>query len=224
MSTEILGPGGRPCPQCGTALALDQRYCLACGARTADARLAFAQILAERERPEILPAVGATPAGGWFVGSALPREETVGDRLRANTGLIAGVGVLLLAMLIGVMIGSRFGDDGDLAKALAGQKPQIIQVGGAAPAAAAPVATTAADTSGATTNDGSPSPAGKKASSSPAKPSTATNGDLKKLDGLSGKEYQKQIDKLGKNISTGGKAPPKDNKPAAGGGDFEEIG
>jgi hypothetical protein len=54
-------------------------------------------------------------------------------------------------------------------------------------------------------------------------PPSATNG-LRDLQRLSGKAYQRQIDKLGKKISTGGKPPPKDHKAPAGGGSFQDIG
>ena len=52
----------------------------------------------------------------------------------------------------------------------------------------------------------------------------ATKYAEKNLDKLTGKAAQKAADKLGKTIATGGKAPKKDSKPAAGGGDFADIG
>jgi len=58
----------------------------------------------------------------------------------------------------------------------------------------------------------------------PAKGSKATNKTTQSLNKLSGKAYQKQAQKLPKVLGTGGKAPPKDNKPAAGGGAFQTIG
>ena len=47
-----------PCPTCGAAMAADQRYCLACGNRRAEARLDYLEIL--RGRPTA--AVPAAPA------------------------------------------------------------------------------------------------------------------------------------------------------------------
>ena len=64
---------GVPCAECGAPLAEDQRYCLNCGQRRADARLPFLEVLetrfrpsANRKRPE-QPAVQASKsrvAGG----------------------------------------------------------------------------------------------------------------------------------------------------------------
>lgn len=219
MNTEIVNPGGRPCAQCGSPLAEDQRYCLTCGARAPETRLAFVDILRAPARPDVLPAASAT---NWYApplfAAAAP---TFGDRLRTNAGLIAGVGVLLLAMLIGVLIGSRFGQGDELAEAIAGQRPQVIQVGAPAAAAAAPAAASTSTVSSPGTAATKVKNSGAATSKAPVK---ATNDAVQNLDKLSGKAYQKQVDKLGKNIPTGGAAPPKDNKPAAGGGSFEEIG
>lgn len=227
----LFGPDGEPCASCGTPLAADQRYCLSCGARRADARLPFLDILRE-EPPTLVPFATAVH------GAPPVAEAGLAARARENTGLIASVGVLLIAMLIGVLIGSGFGnDDSDAARAsAANQKPIVVSVGQAAAAPAAAAATT--DTTATDPTDGSPSSttskgsadsasksdASSKADEAKVKPKAVSQTKLKSLDKLSGKDYQKQVDKLGKNIATGGKAPPKDNKPAAGGGDFEDIG
>jgi hypothetical protein len=167
--------------------------------------------------------MGAVGGGGYGV---IPvGGGTVNDRLRRNAPLMGLVGILLLALLIGVLLGHWAGDNPPAAAA-ASPRPQVIQVGGAAaaPAAAAPAATTPAETT-ATTTETTEKSSSKSDSSSAKEPApVAPTSGVKDLDKLSGKEYQKKIDKLGKTISTGGKAPPKDNKPAAGGGDFEDIG
>jgi hypothetical protein len=214
---------GEPCGSCGAPLAADQRYCLACGTRRADARLPFLDILRHDATGHAAPL--AAPAA-----AAVPVLSTgVAERARANTGLIAGVGVLLLAMLIGVLVGSGLGN-GDSATAAADPKPVVVSVGGvaAAPAVAA-TATTGADAAAAAddpaSSGGTKKPKAKKAAEkTTVKVQKASPEKLKSLDKLSGTAYQKQIDKLGKNIAVGGTAPPQDNKPAAGGGDFEDIG
>lgn len=231
-ATPTLFAGdGEPCANCGAPLAADQRYCLTCGHRRAAARLPFLDILREEPATQLVPL--HQPIG---VGGAVPPPEGFADRARANTGLIAGVGVLLLAMLIGVLIGSGFGrDDGNAA--FANQKPVVVSVGGgaAAPAAVAPTATTPTDTGAATTpttpttdttaaDPSTSDDSSAKSAEKTVKPKAVSKSKIKSLDKLSGKEYQKEIDKLGKNIASGGKAPPKDNKPAAGGGDFQDIG
>ncbi|MCW3038255.1 MAG: hypothetical protein JWM31_160, partial [Solirubrobacterales bacterium] len=170
------------------------------------------------------------------VGQAVPPPYggTLGERAQANTGLIAGVGVLLLAMLIGVLVGTGLGQDNGSSAAAAAQKPVVVSVGGgAAPAAAAASAAAPTDTGAGTTTPAGTSKKTKSsatssssADSGPAtiKPKTVSKSTIKNLDKLSGKEYQKQVDKLGKNIAVGGKAPPKDNKPAGGGTASEDIG
>jgi hypothetical protein len=162
-------------------------------------------------------------------GAVPPPDDTLLGRARANTGLIAGVGVLLLAMLIGVLVGSGLGHDNG-STALADQKPVVVSVGGgvaAAPAgAAAPTDTgaAAAPTTAKPKTSSRKSASGGASSKATITPKKVAPAALQNLDKLSGKAYQKQVDKLGKNIATGGKAPPKDNKPAAGGGSFQDIG
>jgi hypothetical protein len=132
-------------------------------------------------------------------------------------------------MLIGVLVGSGFArDDANIATA-ADQKPLVVSVAGGAPTAAATTPTdagaiTPTDTSAAAEKKAKKKQAKAAAAKSPIKVKVASSQKLESLDKLSGKAYQKQIDKLGKNIAVGGKAPPKDNKPAAAGGGFQEIG
>lgn len=204
----VLGLHGEPCAACGSPLAADQRYCLSCGMRRAGARLAFRDILAEPA-----PAVAAQPAGTPPASSASSR----GGALAA----LAGLGVILLALGMGVLIGNAGqGDSGAAATA-----PQVINLGGAAttPAASAGAAAGAA---GAATKASKGAAAKRKAGSQAGSPAAAKakNTTLKSLDSLSPQQYQKQSRKLPKVVGTGGTPPPKDDKPAAGGGDFETIG
>lgn len=193
-----------PCPGCGAAMAADQRYCLACGERRAEARLDYLEVL---RRPE-----PASPARA-------SATVTHTDRQRANTTLVAGVGCLLLAMGVGVLIGTA--GEAESATAPVSAPAQVIRVQGGGTAAATKAPAKKADKA-----------ASKKKRSGDddvetartAAESKATNPQLQQLDGLSPEEYQKQSQKLPKVVSTGGKAPPKDDKPPAGGGDFEEIG
>jgi hypothetical protein len=105
----------------------------------------------------------------------------------------------------------------------------VITVGGSAPAATTPAAGST-DDSGAAGTGSSPSSSGKSAkgssgsSSKSSKSGSTTNKSVKDLSNSSGSDYQKKSDKLPKQVGTGGKAPPKDNKPAGGGSDFQDIG
>ncbi len=224
----IFGADGEPCPTCGAPLSGDQRYCLACGARRGEARLPFQDILREQATTttELVPLGTVIPAAGGGYGFAPPPPGDLNERLRRNSPLMGLVGILLLALLIGVLLGHWAGDDQPVAQAQ--PRTQVLQLSGAAaPAAAvAPTTTTAAatptptpdatattattDTTASTTPDNVTAPPKDAAASA--------------LENCSGAECAKAADKAPKNISTGGKAPPKDNKPAAGGGDFEDIG
>jgi hypothetical protein len=225
----LFGRDGEPCGSCGAALASDQRYCLACGARRGEARLPFRDILSGQSpgSTELLQ-LGA-PVGPGYSIAAPPPAGTINDRLRRNGPLMALVGILLLALLIGVLLGHWAGDNG-APVAAAAPRPQIIQVGSSAPAAAAattPAATTtptAATTDTTATSSTTSTTAADAGGSTTSAGSGGSNSAVKKLQNSSGAAYQKQVDKLGKTIATGGKAPPKDNKPAGGGSSSQDIG
>jgi hypothetical protein len=189
------------CASCSVPIADDQRYCLNCGARRGDARVPFMDILGGGGQRSRAIAAATSPA------------PVVDARSQRNLTIVASIGCLLLALGVGVLIGH--GGRGNNTPAAA--PAQVIKVqGGGTATTAAPAASGAA------------APAtGKKKSADTAKTaagSKATNGAIKKLDKLTPDQYQKQSQKLPKMVGTGGKAPPKDNKPAAGGGSFQEIG
>ncbi|MFI4990056.1 MAG: hypothetical protein ACHQHO_03970 [Solirubrobacterales bacterium] len=160
MSTESIesiasqAPATAPaatCAACGAPLAADQRYCLHCGERSAALSSALpggspASALASGAG---LPAngPGATPATPGPPGAAppsLPGAPGGGEASgRGNAvTVIAGVGVLLLAMGIGVLIG-RSG----ASRPSAAAAPQVITV------SSAPAAGTATPSGEAFTSD-----------------------------------------------------------------------
>jgi hypothetical protein len=137
VSTESIAsttpPVGAPeiCRRCGSALAEDQRYCLECGER----RTPVSSVLlggppspAAAATPASVPPTPPLPAGSRSGG---------GERSNAVT-VIAGVGVLLLAMGVGVLIG-RSG----ASKSTGSAAPQVITVS-SSPASGATSATGAA--------------------------------------------------------------------------------
>ncbi len=85
------------CPSCGAPAAADQRYCLECGARL----LPASSILSGEPRAAESAPAGPPRAPGPPVGAATGEP---GQRNNALT-VIAGVGVLMLAMGVGVLIG-----------------------------------------------------------------------------------------------------------------------
>lgn len=81
-----LGSTCEQCAACGVPVASDQRYCVECGQRLGGARLPFMD----------------DPARHSGRSSA---QAPAKARLSVNSTLIAGVGTLLLAMGIGILIG-----------------------------------------------------------------------------------------------------------------------
>jgi hypothetical protein len=126
MSTEpILRPStaGRTeagtCTACGAALAPDQRYCLECGERS-PATSDFLRAGPPGQAPSTPPPTRPpTP----------PATAEAPGRPNQTLSLIAGVGVLLLAMGVGVLIGRAGASSAKTAPA------QVITVGTGAPAA-----------------------------------------------------------------------------------------
>ena len=123
LSTESIvtstasDPGAAPCGSCGAPMGADQRYCLECGER----RTPLSSFL--RGGPQASTPVARVPA------TAVPPDLAPDSALVARTSrgnaltVIAGVGVLMLAMGVGVLIGrSGAGKQSSAA-------PQVITVG-----------------------------------------------------------------------------------------------
>lgn len=120
----------KACANCGVSLADDQRYCLECGTRQVQARSQFLERF--------------TPAA---VGPQAPASTPLAPGGRsANTTALAGIGVLLLAMGVGVLIGRASGSSGTTS-------PQVISVD--SPAVSSGVAGTGAAGAGETSATGS---------------------------------------------------------------------
>jgi hypothetical protein len=121
VSTESIAstspPVGAPetCRRCGAPLAEDQRYCLECGERC----MPISSVLLGGP-PQANAAAATQPPSA----PSPPRRtrEDEGDRSNAVT-VIAGVGVLLLAMGVGVLIGRSGGS-----KSPAPPAAQVISV------------------------------------------------------------------------------------------------
>jgi hypothetical protein len=146
------------CGACGAPLAHDQRYCVECGERRGASRLPAGQPAAEAS-----PRRARAPRG--------PR----GQRVSSGTTLVAGVGVLLLAIGLGVLIG-RLGHNSSNQRA-SSPPVQVVTVQGGGESAS--TASTAASTTPAhTTAAASTAPKGltgklKAAAENKAPPSKA---------------------------------------------------
>ena len=156
-----LAANGQPCPSCGAPMAGDQRYCLQCGARRGDARVPYREILAGQAPPPRTPI------------AAPPQQRGPSSGLALLVGLVC----LLLALGVGVLIG-RSGNDSPTAAAPA-PAPQVISVGGAAPAATTPAATTPTTTGSSSSPSGTTSTPSSSSSSSKSKHSSSSSSGSK---------------------------------------------
>jgi hypothetical protein len=126
------------CSACGAAMASDQRYCVDCGERRGPARVPLMETIAQRSQQ-----------------APTPGRPSRRAHMSVNSTLIAGIGTLLLAMGIGVLIG-RSGSTS--AKA---PPAQVVTVAGAGPAATSPSASQP-------TSSASPTPTTKAGGGNPA--------------------------------------------------------
>jgi hypothetical protein len=219
LNRPLLGEPNAPCRSCGAPLAADQRYCLQCGTRRAEARLPFLDILAAQ-----VPQGAAAAASSNTTTTTSARGPAAWfGRMSTNAAAVAGVGCLLLALGVGVLIGNRGPDPAPAAA------QQVITVSGApaataAPSTAAPGVTETAPGNTATTPQKSAK--GKSSKQGSSSGSKAANSTVKSLDSTSGSNYSKKSAKLPKQLGTGGKAPPKDTSGTAigGGSGVQSIG
>lgn len=136
------------CVACGAPLASDQRYCVECGQRLGRARLPFMDD----------PIQHMAPAGS---------QPAARSRGSANTTLLAGIGTLLLAMGVGVLIG-RSGQ-GSAGKGASSPIPVVTVPSTGAAASATGSEVLGASTSSSTTKqEGTKSGKSGKSSSSSA--------------------------------------------------------
>ncbi len=119
VTTLMHSADAGSCQNCGAPMASDQRYCITCGTRRGAARFS-----AESPRPS----------------GPVPEPAAGGQARQGRWGpaatIIAGIGTLLLAMGVGVIIGHNGTSNGST-KAAA---PQVITVGGGAAASQPAVA------------------------------------------------------------------------------------
>ncbi|MDQ8044787.1 MAG: hypothetical protein REI11_09280, partial [Patulibacter sp.] len=133
------GGGASPCSGCGASLAADQRYCVECGRRTNEAR----PTLMREPGQQGVHDLGAAEASA-------PAALRTGNSPQGT--LIVGVGVLLLAVGVGVLIGHNGNDSSSKAAA---QQPIYIPQTASAVAGSTPgtaLAATTPDASAATTD------------------------------------------------------------------------
>lgn len=121
------------CPNCSATLVADQRYCLSCGHPVSPVRLAFLDVLDSERQPQLpVGAVSAMP-----ITYATAYEPATGPGwLRRYAPLFSVLSVLLLAMIVGLLVGHW------VTQSKGSSAPSIIKVEGLAGAPAAVAATT----------------------------------------------------------------------------------
>lgn len=186
------GPAGS-CPECGAPLRHDQRYCLECGAPVAEpsadsaTTIDFGPITAEAGSPPSSPpphllSGPSRPSGSEPSGSA--------------TTVIAAVGVLLLAIGVGVLIG-RTGSGGS---APSSSTPEVVTV------SAPSTSTTSTETTSTnSTSSGSASHAkhhAKAKESEGAASHPSSSAVINKLKQKGGGSYEQKSNNLPNVVST----------------------
>ena len=186
--TELMSVVNERCAQCAAPLARDQRYCLQCGEpRPHLGGPPSVVAVAEKQPPQAPPMI--------------PGRPSVASNGRSNSlALIAGVGVLLLAMGVGVLIGRAGAGTAKVPPA------QVISLG-----TATGVAPGVSTTTPSSTTPQTPDPSAKKKQSKakepvgtgasitkPAPPSAAQN-----LRSGSGQSYEQKSKALPDVVSTG---------------------
>lgn len=223
-SLPVLDQGGAPgatsarCAACSAPLADDQLFCLACGARRRDARIAFRDVLATEAAPVFTP-MGSGPGGPAVPGATggLPQQ---GAPLGGGpVTLLAMALCLLLALGLGVWIGR--GQDAPVATAAPVAAP-LTAVAATTPAVAVAAEDEAAQDDAATEEEAAADDA-EAAADEPAAAAPEPPAAAKALENLAPEDYQKQAQKLPAEVGTGGAAPPKDDKPAGAGSEFEDF-
>jgi hypothetical protein len=210
---------GATCANCSAPLVADQRYCLACGHPCSPVRLAFLDVLQAESHPQLAP--GPYAAGGAGLVSYAPPQDPAGAEgwLRRFSPLFAVLSVLLMAMIVGLLVGHWVTQS----KA---PGPQVLKVEGLT--AAAPIASAASATPAATAASSTQSPStGSSAATAKseaeevateakaektqaakvehAKVVKPNSSKLKKLSGTTGRKHEEEINALGAQpIETGG--------------------
>jgi hypothetical protein len=192
------------CANCSAPLVADQRYCLSCGQPCSPVRLAFLDVLETERQPQL----GAGTVGNAPVAFTPYLEPAAGPAwLRRYAPLFAVLSVLLLALIVGLLVGHW------VTQSKVSSAPQVIKVeglGGAALAAgtgttpATTTPTTGAKSSTSAKSEEAKEEAEAKAEEkaeekAPAKAPEAkkvSNSSIEKLSKSTGKAHEKELSEI----------------------------
>jgi hypothetical protein len=206
------------CTNCSAPLVADQRYCLSCGQPSSPVRLAFLDVLRTEQQAAVTSPISSGPL-------PYPRtHETDGPPawMSRYAPLLGVLSVLLMAMIIGLLVGHWVTQG----KAPAKQVVEIKGLGGA-PLAAAASTTPAAPAASAASSSNPKSEAAELAKEEktpappPSKPVKVSATGLKKLGSTTGKKHQEEVAKLGNQpieTSGGGSSTPAPSEKSIGAG------
>jgi hypothetical protein len=199
VESLVAATVGDRCVNCGSPLTSDQRYCVVCGERRGAARFSL---------PATAPAAAMTETTSTI--STITRDSRRARRGFGNSGtsLIAGVATLLLAILVGVLIGHNTANS---QKTIAAGPTKIIRVGGGA---AAPASSGSTGAAGSAASGSSASSSAGAASKGSGKAGGAKAGGAKKgasqaaKPAVSKKTQEAQQQAASKVTGGSGGAPP----------------
>lgn len=199
MTTEqpkAAGDGGT-CPECGSALAADQRYCLNCGWRRGEARVDY--------ETQILRGGQPAPAGAPAATAGRPNPQW------SPVLVIGAIALLGVFLLLGVLIGKK---DNNATQTVAAQAAAPTTT-----AAPTPTNTTAAATPKAGKDKGAKAAGG--AGTAPGQ-GDVVQGGSGNTEGIQTADTNKSPQENAKNgpdvVATGGAPEKLDPSGQAGGG------
>jgi hypothetical protein len=193
------------CANCSAPLVADQRYCLSCGQPVSPVRLAFLDVLESERQPQQLGAGGATST--MPVAFTPYIEPAAGPAwLRRYAPLLSVLSVLLLALIVGLLVGHW------VTQSKAPATAQVIKVeglgglatgGATTPTSTTPAAGTSKSSSSAKSEEEKEEAEAKKEEKeeekTPAKAPEAkkvSSSTLGQLDKSTGKTHEKELNTL----------------------------
>jgi hypothetical protein len=193
------------CANCSAPLVADQRYCLSCGQPVSPVRLAFLDVLESERQPQQLGAGGAMNT--MPVAFTPYLEPAAGPAwLRRYAPLFGVLSVLLLALIVGLLVGHW------VTQSKAPATAQVIKVeglgglasgGATTPTSTAPATGTSKSSSSAKSEEEKEEAEAKKEEkeeeTKPAKAPEAkkiSSSTLGKLNKTTGKAHEKELNKL----------------------------